>query len=187
METSTGGGGGDTAAAGVHRRHRRRAYGAGDAVGECGRDAGSEPLLPHGVAVVVERCLHARRGPGAADGGGGVRPFPRRYTDADADPRTEAFAAAYRDRHGHAPAPWAAEAYDAVRFAAHGLTAAGADGRAALRAELLRRPWQGITRRTVFDTGDQFFDAKAGGGAFLHRVTDGTVRFVARDAGIGRG
>ncbi|MFJ4621036.1 ABC transporter substrate-binding protein [Streptomyces sp. NPDC088812] len=134
-----------------------------------------------GAGVAGEHVLGA---PFLAEGEGWL--IGTGYTDADADPRTEAFADAYRDRHGHAPAPWAAEAYDAVRFAAHGLTAAGTDGRAALRAELLRRPWQGITRRMVFDTGNQFFDAKAGGGAFLHRVTEGTVRFVARDGDIGK-
>lgn len=42
------------------------------------------------------------------------------WTDADADPLTKAFAASYRRRHRRTPAPWAAEAYDAVRFAAHG-------------------------------------------------------------------
>ncbi|WP_329534306.1 bifunctional serine/threonine-protein kinase/ABC transporter substrate-binding protein [Streptomyces sp. NBC_01450] len=73
------------------------------------------------------------------------------YTDASADPRTKAFAAAFRARHGHAPGPWAAEAYDAVRFAAHGLASVGDDGRTTLRSELLRRSWQGITRRMSFD------------------------------------
>lgn len=108
------------------------------------------------------------------------------YTDADADPRTEAFAAAHRDRHGTAPAPWAAEAYDAVRFAAYGLRAAGADGRSALRSELLRRPWQGITRKIAFNAGGQFFDPPDDGGAFLYRVTNGRARFVARADDIGK-
>ncbi|MEU9291983.1 ABC transporter substrate-binding protein [Streptomyces sp. NPDC048275] len=61
-------------------------------------------------------------------------------TDASADSRTKAFAAAFRARHGHAPGPWTAEAYDAVRFAAHGLASISDDGRSALRSELLRRP-----------------------------------------------
>lgn len=108
------------------------------------------------------------------------------YVDADADPRTRAFAAAHRERHGRSPAPWAAEAYDTVRFAAHGLTAAGDDGPSALRSELLRRPWQGITRRFSYDPGGQFFDASTDGGAFLYRVTDGAARFVARADDIGR-
>ncbi|MFG3660135.1 ABC transporter substrate-binding protein [Streptomyces sp. NPDC047706] len=108
------------------------------------------------------------------------------YNDAAADPRTRAFAAAHRDRHGAAPAPWAAEAYDAVRFAAHGLAAAGADGRSALRSELLRRPWQGITRRVSFDAGGQYFEAAEDGGAFLCRVHDGEARFVSRADDIGR-
>ncbi|MFD7433024.1 bifunctional serine/threonine-protein kinase/ABC transporter substrate-binding protein [Streptomyces sp. NPDC059861] len=108
------------------------------------------------------------------------------FTDAAADPRTKAFAAAHRDRHGTAPAPWAAEAYDAVRFAAYGLRAAGADGRSVLRAELLRRPWQGITRRVSFNAGGQFFDTPEDGGAFLYRVRGGKLRFVARADDIGK-
>ncbi|MFI2511144.1 hypothetical protein [Streptomyces sp. NPDC018972] len=106
--------------------------------------------------------------------------------DADADPRTRDFAAAHRERHGRSPAPWAAEAYDTVRFAVHGLTAAGDDGPSALRSELLRRPWQGITRRISYDPGGQFYDATQDGGAFLYRVTDGAARFVARADDIGR-
>ncbi|MBK6010589.1 bifunctional serine/threonine-protein kinase/ABC transporter substrate-binding protein [Streptomyces sp. MBT53] len=108
------------------------------------------------------------------------------YTDANADPRTKAFAAAFRARHGHAPGPWAAEAYDAVRFAAHGLASVGDDGRTALRSELLRRPWQGITRLMSFDASTQDFKAGDDGGGFLFRVTGGTARFVARAHDIGR-
>ncbi|MFF0107318.1 bifunctional serine/threonine-protein kinase/ABC transporter substrate-binding protein [Streptomyces hirsutus] len=111
------------------------------------------------------------------------------WTDADADPLTKAFAASYRRRHRRAPTPWAAEAYDAVRFAAHGLASADGDGgggRPALRAELLRRPWQGITRRVAFDPDGHFFEANDDAGAFLYRVTGGTARFVARWDDIGR-
>ncbi|WP_416957217.1 bifunctional serine/threonine-protein kinase/ABC transporter substrate-binding protein [Streptomyces sp. Agncl-13] len=108
------------------------------------------------------------------------------YTDANADTRTKAFAAAFRARHGHAPGPWAAEAYDAVRFAAHGLASVGDDGRTALRSELLRRPWQGITRLMSFDASTQFFQARGDGGGFLFRVTGGAVRFVARSADLGK-
>ncbi|MEV0904450.1 bifunctional serine/threonine-protein kinase/ABC transporter substrate-binding protein [Streptomyces hokutonensis] len=108
------------------------------------------------------------------------------YTDANADTRTKAFAAAFRARHGHAPGPWSAEAYDAVRFAAHGLASVGDDGRSALRSELLRRPWQGITRLMSFDASTQFFRAGEDGGGFLFRVTGGAARFVARSADIGK-
>ncbi|MCX4971764.1 bifunctional serine/threonine-protein kinase/ABC transporter substrate-binding protein [Streptomyces sp. NBC_00620] len=108
------------------------------------------------------------------------------YTDASADSRTKAFAAAFRARHGRAPGAWAAEAYDAVRFAAHGLASVGDDGRSALRSELLRRPWQGITRLMSFDASTQNFKADEDGGGFLFRVTGGTVRFVARSADIGK-
>ncbi|MET9089006.1 ABC transporter substrate-binding protein [Streptomyces sp. NPDC004237] len=106
------------------------------------------------------------------------------YTDASADPRTEAFAAAFRARHGQAPGPWAAEAYDAVRFAAQGLTRLGDDDRSALRGLLLRRPWQGITRRVAFDAADQFFQVQEDTGEFLYRVTGGTARFVTRSDDI---
>ncbi|MFI6252568.1 bifunctional serine/threonine-protein kinase/ABC transporter substrate-binding protein [Streptomyces sp. NPDC051016] len=106
------------------------------------------------------------------------------YTDAGADPRTRAFAAAFRSRHGQPPGPWAAEAYDAVRFAAQGLTALGDDDRSTLRAVLLRHPWQGITRRVGFDSVGQFFQVQEDTGEFLYRVTDGTARFVTRSDDI---
>ncbi|MFE7836095.1 bifunctional serine/threonine-protein kinase/ABC transporter substrate-binding protein [Streptomyces sp. NPDC057474] len=109
------------------------------------------------------------------------------YTDASADPRTKAFAAAYRARNaGAAPGPWAAEAYDAVRFAAQGLASVGDDGRSALRSELLRRPWQGITRRMSFDATSQFFQVGDDSGGFLFRVTGGAARFVTRSDDIGK-
>ncbi|WP_406118362.1 protein kinase domain-containing protein [Streptomyces sp. NBC_00989] len=108
------------------------------------------------------------------------------YTDANADTRTRAFAAAFRTRHGHAPGPWAAEAFDAVRFAAHGLASVGDDGRTALRSELLRRPWQGITRLMSFDASTQYFVTGDDGGGFLYRTTGGATRFVARSADIGK-
>ncbi|MBG0850348.1 ABC transporter substrate-binding protein [Streptomyces spinoverrucosus] len=108
------------------------------------------------------------------------------YTDASADPRTKAFAAAFRARHGQAPGPWAAEAYDAVRFAAQGLASLGDDDRRALRAVLLRRPWQGITRRIAFDAVWQYFKAEEDAGAFLYRVTGGAARLVARSDDIGK-
>jgi ABC-type branched-subunit amino acid transport system substrate-binding protein len=109
------------------------------------------------------------------------------YADAGADPRLRTFAAAHRERHGGSPAPWAAEAYDAVRFAAHGLADAGADGPSALRSELLRAPWQGITRRFSYDPGGQFYDANRDGGAFLYRIGGGAAHFVARVDDIGAG
>ncbi|MGP4005004.1 bifunctional serine/threonine-protein kinase/ABC transporter substrate-binding protein [Streptomyces sp. 4N124] len=108
------------------------------------------------------------------------------YTDASADPRTKAFATAFRARFARPPGPWAAEAYDAVRFAAHGLASLGDDGRStsALRSELLRRPWQGITRRMSFDPGQQFLESNEDGGTFLFRVTGGAARFVTRSDNI---
>lgn len=102
------------------------------------------------------------------------------YTDAAADPRVKAFTAAHSARFGAAPAPWAAEAYDTVRFGAHGLTVAGDDDRSVLRSELLRRSWQGITRKVSYDPDSEFFEAQEDAGAFLYRVKDGTMRFVAR-------
>lgn len=109
------------------------------------------------------------------------------YTDAVADPRMKAFTAAHRARYRTAPAPWAAEAYDTVRFAVHGLTAAGEDARSALRAELLRHPWQGLTRKVSYDADNEFFVAREDAGAFLYRVTDHTVRFVSRADDIAGG
>ncbi|MFD3731975.1 hypothetical protein [Streptomyces sp. NPDC058632] len=52
-------------------------------------------------------------------------------------------------------------------------------------AELLRRPWQGITRRVAFDPDGHFFESNDGGGASPHRVVDGSARFVARRDDIG--
>ncbi|MEU9658972.1 bifunctional serine/threonine-protein kinase/ABC transporter substrate-binding protein [Streptomyces chartreusis] len=108
------------------------------------------------------------------------------YTDATADPRIKAFTKAHRARFGAAPAAWAAEAYDTVRFAAHGLTAAGDDDRSVLRSELLRRSWQGITRKVSYDPDSEFFEAQEDAGAFLYRVKDRTMRFVARADDISR-
>ncbi|MFE6358702.1 bifunctional serine/threonine-protein kinase/ABC transporter substrate-binding protein [Streptomyces sp. NPDC057806] len=108
------------------------------------------------------------------------------YADPVADPHLKAFTAAHRARYGADPAPWAAEAYDTVRFAVHGLTAAGDEARTALRSELLRRPWQGITRTFSYDADNEFFQAHDDAGAFLYRVTDRTVRFVSRADDIGR-
>ncbi|WP_262007427.1 bifunctional serine/threonine-protein kinase/ABC transporter substrate-binding protein [Streptomyces sp. FIT100] len=107
------------------------------------------------------------------------------YTDAGADSRTKEFAAAFRARHAGAPGPWAAEAYDAVRFAAHGLGAVGDGGRSTLRSELLRRPWQGITRRVSFEPTLQYFQGGDDSGGFLFRVSAGAARFVARSDHIG--
>lgn len=108
------------------------------------------------------------------------------YTDAAADPRTRTFTAAHRTRFGTAPAPWAAESYDTVRVAPHGLTASGGDARSTIRSELLRHPWQGITRKVSYDTDSEFFQSLEDAGAFLCRVRKGRARFVARADDIGR-
>ncbi|MEV5956753.1 bifunctional serine/threonine-protein kinase/ABC transporter substrate-binding protein [Streptomyces sp. NPDC051987] len=108
------------------------------------------------------------------------------YCDAAADPRTRAFAAAYRARHRTAPPPWAAEAYDAVGYAAHGLAAPSGDERESLRAELLREPWQGITRRYSYESQNQYLETGQDGGWFLYRVEHGRARFVARHDDIGK-
>ncbi|MFF4895304.1 bifunctional serine/threonine-protein kinase/ABC transporter substrate-binding protein [Streptomyces sp. NPDC001068] len=107
------------------------------------------------------------------------------YCDAAADPGTRAFAAAYRGRHRTAPPPWAAEAYDAVRYAAHGLAGLGGGERDALRAELLREPWQGITRRFSYESQSQYLRTGTDGGWFLYRVAGGEARFEARHDDIG--
>ncbi|MFG3019904.1 ABC transporter substrate-binding protein [Streptomyces sp. NPDC048254] len=108
------------------------------------------------------------------------------YCDAATDPRTRAFAAAYRSRYRTAPPPWAAEAYDAVRYAAHGIAAPGGDQRVSLRAELLREPWQGITRRYSYESQTQYLETGQDGGWFLYRVDGAKARFVARHDDIGK-
>ncbi len=115
--------------------------------------------------------------------GAASRPLVARCLDKDPGARPTAAETAAQLAED---VPDGAEAYDTVRFAAHGLTAAGDDGPSALRSELLRRPWQGITRRISYDPGGQFYDATQDGGAFLYRVTDGAARFVARADDIGR-
>ncbi|MFK0280688.1 bifunctional serine/threonine-protein kinase/ABC transporter substrate-binding protein [Streptomyces sp. NPDC090499] len=107
------------------------------------------------------------------------------YCDPAADPKTRAFAAAYRTRYGKAPPPWAAEAYDAVGYAAHGLAAPSSDERESLRAELMRSPWQGITRRYSYESQTQYLQTDQDGGWFLYRVEGGRARFVARHDDIG--
>ncbi|MGW0583323.1 protein kinase domain-containing protein [Streptomyces sp. NPDC002920] len=140
------------------------------------RDAGHR-----GARVAGEHVLDA---PFLTDGEGWR--IGTSYTDASADSRTKAFAGAFRARHGRAPGPWAAEAYDAVRFAAHGLASVGDDGRSALRSELLRRPWQGITRLVSFDATSQYFQVGDDSGGFLFQVTGGAARFVCRSDDIAR-
>ncbi|MER7187932.1 ABC transporter substrate-binding protein, partial [Streptomyces hyaluromycini] len=108
------------------------------------------------------------------------------YCDPAADPKTRTFAAAYRTRYRTAPPRWAAEAYDAVGYAAHGLAAPGGDQRESLRAELLRKPWQGITRRYSYESQSQYLETGQDGGWFLYRVEDGRARFVARYDDIGK-
>ncbi|WP_217548063.1 bifunctional serine/threonine-protein kinase/ABC transporter substrate-binding protein [Streptomyces sp. GbtcB6] len=108
------------------------------------------------------------------------------YCDPATDPKTRTFAAAYRTRYRTAPPPWAAEAYDAVGYAAHGLAAPGGDQRESLRAELLRKPWQGITRRYSYESQSQYLETGQDGGWFLYRVEDGGARFVARYDDIGK-
>ncbi|MFI1443600.1 bifunctional serine/threonine-protein kinase/ABC transporter substrate-binding protein [Streptomyces fructofermentans] len=109
------------------------------------------------------------------------------HTDPNADSRTRAFAAAHRARYGDAPGFWSAEAYDAVRYAAQGLSAAGDDGRSTLRSELLRRPWRGITRRFSYEPTSQFLQTNEDGGTFLFRMERGAPRFVARTDDIPAG
>lgn len=108
------------------------------------------------------------------------------YCDPAAAPRTRTFAAANRTRYRTAPPPWAAEAYDAVGYAAHGLAAPSSDERESLRAELLREPWQGITRRYSYESQNQYLETGQDGGWFLYHVENGRARFVARHDDIGK-
>ncbi|MGW3133186.1 bifunctional serine/threonine-protein kinase/ABC transporter substrate-binding protein [Streptomyces sp. NPDC001123] len=108
------------------------------------------------------------------------------YCDPATDPKARTFAAAYRTRYRTAPPPWAAEAYDAVDYVAHGLAAPSSDERESLRAELLRKPWQGITRRYSYESQYQYLETGQDGGWFLYRVENGRARFVARHDDIGK-
>ncbi|GGW97984.1 hypothetical protein GCM10010297_19440 [Streptomyces malachitofuscus] len=100
--------------------------------------------------------------------------------------RARAFVKAWRRRHGTAPEPYAAEAYDTVRLllAEFARTVPAGAGRRPRRADLgdrlAKARYQGIARPYAFGEYHQYEADDRGwaDGTFVHQVTDG--RFVQR-------
>ena len=97
-------------------------------------------------------------------------------------PETRAFVAAYRDRFGEAPEPWAALAYDAVLVFAEGVRRAQSfDPEQVSRALRNGPPWSGATGSFAFDQrGDP-----AGKEPVLRRVHGGRFVYVDEAASDG--
>ncbi|MFE6331602.1 bifunctional serine/threonine-protein kinase/ABC transporter substrate-binding protein [Streptomyces sp. NPDC057798] len=91
------------------------------------------------------------------------------------------FAAAHRKRWDAQPAPWAAEAYDAVGLTAHtltGLVGKGPVGRGALAAALFRQRYEGIAKTISFDPRTRLLDMNDT--SFLYEVRDAAFAFLGR-------
>ncbi|MGW0916913.1 protein kinase domain-containing protein [Streptomyces sp. NPDC002784] len=91
------------------------------------------------------------------------------------------FAAAHRERWDAQPAPWAAEAYDAVGLTAHtltGLLGEGTVGRGALAAALFRQRYKGVAKTISFDPRTRLLDMD--NTSFLYEVRDGAFKFLGR-------
>ncbi|GHH86283.1 hypothetical protein GCM10018793_57550 [Streptomyces sulfonofaciens] len=93
-----------------------------------------------------------------------------------------AFTAAYRARHGTAPGPWAAEAYDAVNLVARALEALGGGSRATrgrIVDQLFRTTLDGVAKPVRFLTGqDHSFDPTHT--AFLFQARHDRFEFLGR-------
>ncbi|WAZ27325.1 ABC transporter substrate-binding protein [Streptomyces cinnabarinus] len=91
------------------------------------------------------------------------------------------FAAAHRKRWEAEPAPWAAEAYDAVGLTAQtltGLVGQGTVGRGALAAALFRQRYEGIAKTISFDPKTRLLDMD--NTSFLYAARDGAFTFLGR-------
>ncbi|MEU3275897.1 bifunctional serine/threonine-protein kinase/ABC transporter substrate-binding protein [Streptomyces antibioticus] len=97
---------------------------------------------------------------------------------ASAAPGAEAFGAAYRERYGAPPEPYAVETYDVARMVADRLGASGAGKatRAHLATALRSAAYQGITKKFAFDakTGTLVVD---GTGVHLWKVVGGRFAY----------
>ncbi|MFR9721782.1 ABC transporter substrate-binding protein [Streptomyces sp. MS19] len=115
----------------------------------------------------------------AADGWHFVTP----WCDPDADPAARGFAAAHRGRFGIRPDPYAAEAYDAVRFLADAmarLRGSAALTRTGLVDGLRAGARWGIGRQLAFDAAGNY--TGAGPVAYLYQVTGHGLEY--RAAGV---
>ncbi|MFF3349056.1 protein kinase [Streptomyces sp. NPDC002779] len=105
----------------------------------------------------------------------------RTATTAAASGPAARFAAAHRERWDAQPAPWSAEAYDAVGLTAHtltGLLGEGTVGRGALASALFRQRYEGIAKTISFDPRTRLLDMD--NTSFLYEVRDGAFRFLGR-------
>ncbi|MFI7277186.1 ABC transporter substrate-binding protein [Streptomyces sp. NPDC049879] len=109
--------------------------------------------------------------------------FVTPWCDPDADPAARGFAAAHRGRFGIRPDPYAAEAYDAVRFLADAmarLRGSAALSRRGLVDGLRAGARWGIGRQLAFDAAGNY--TGAGPVAYLYRVTGDGLEY--RAAGV---
>ncbi|MGW0576645.1 protein kinase domain-containing protein [Streptomyces sp. NPDC002920] len=103
------------------------------------------------------------------------------YVDPAGLPAAARFVAAYKKRFAvRTVEPFAVEAYDALLFVAQGLRALGtaAVERGAMVHRLRAATYKGLAKTIEFDTPtDEFHGVN---GLFLHRVENGTPRFLGR-------
>jgi ABC-type branched-subunit amino acid transport system substrate-binding protein len=135
-----------------------------------------------GAKVTVEQVLDPAFVNAAKDAAEGwVLGSARTTTTAATTGPAARFAAAHHKRWGAWPAPWAAEAYDAVGLIAHTLTGLDGDGpvrRGVLSGALFRQRYEGIAKTISFDPRTRLVEAH--NTSFLYEVRDGTFRFLGR-------
>lgn len=121
-----------------------------------------------GARVTVEQVMDPaflREAKEAAEGW--VFGSARTATTAAASGPAARFAAAHRERWGAQPAPWVAEAYDAVGLTAQTLTG---------------QRYEGIAKTISFDPRTRLLDTD--NTSFLYEVRDGAFKFLGRYAHV---
>ncbi|MEL5958784.1 bifunctional serine/threonine-protein kinase/ABC transporter substrate-binding protein [Streptomyces sp. CLV115] len=97
---------------------------------------------------------------------------------AETVPAAKEFTAAHRKKYGGAPAPWAAEAYDAAGLVLAAVTALARKNRpparAALVAKIAASSYQGVSRDYAFGKDNRL----KGMTAYLYGVRDGAFRYL---------
>ncbi|MGW7090672.1 protein kinase domain-containing protein [Streptomyces sp. NPDC054874] len=120
-------------------------------------------------------------GPAFLEGAGAAADgwvFAEAYADPTALPSARTFTAAHRERFDAPPAPWAAEAYDAVGLIARaaGTTSASGEVRSGIARRLVRTEHRGIVRTLAFDASTR--QVRIPDGIFLYRIEKGRPRFL---------
>ncbi|MFJ5774297.1 bifunctional serine/threonine-protein kinase/ABC transporter substrate-binding protein [Streptomyces sp. NPDC093094] len=135
-----------------------------------------------GAKVTVEQVMDPVFLDEAGEGAEGwVLGSSRTTTTAAVSGPAARFAAAHRGRWGAQPAPWAAEAYDAVGLIAQalgGLTGEGPVARGVLASALFRQRYEGVAKTISFDPRTRLLDADDT--SFLYEVRGGAFRFLGR-------